>query len=120
MQPWHLYLMALLYISAGIFHFLKPGIYLRIMPPYLPAHKILVYLSGAAEIVLGVGICLPSLQRISLFGLILMLLVFLPVHWHMLAKSRKGRGIPRWALILRIPLQFVLMYWAFSYLCPEF
>ncbi len=115
-QPWHLYLMAVLYFVAGIFHFLRPGMYVRIMPKYLPAPKTLVYFSGVAEMVLGIGLCIPYLKQLSLFGLILMLTLFLPVHWHMLANRRKDRGIPRWALILRIPLQFGLMYWAFYYL----
>ena len=57
--PWHLYLLAILYIFAGIMHFMKPEIYLRIMPRYLPNPKLLVIRSGIAEIMLGIGLFFP-------------------------------------------------------------
>ena len=114
--PWHLYLMALLYILAGFNHFRKPKIYLRIMPRYLPAPKTLVYLSGIAEVILGIGICFPSTKNISIYGIIAMLIIFLLVHFYMLSSKKAGAGIPLWLLILRLPIQFVLMYWAYYYL----
>lgn len=114
--PWHLYLMALMYVAAGIFHFLKPKIYMRIMPRYLPAHKLLVYLSGLAEIILGVALCFSVTKDFAIYGLILMLLVFLLVHFYMLSSEKAGAGIPHWLLILRIPLQFFLIWWAWFYL----
>lgn len=113
--PWHLYLMAGLYVIAGTMHFLKPKIYLRIMPRYLPYHKLLVFLSGMAEILLGIGLCFEATRRLSAFGIILMLAVFLPVHFYMLSNEKAAVGLPKWALVLRIPLQFALMYWAYSY-----
>ena len=114
--PWHLYLMASIYVLAGIVHFIKPRIYERIMPRYLPAHRTLVYLSGAAEILLGIGLFFSETRTLSLYSIILMLIVFLLVHFYMLSSKKAGAGIPQWALLLRIPLQFFLMYWAWSYL----
>lgn len=116
MYPWHLYAMALLYIFAGIFHFIKPKIYLRIMPNYLPNHKLLVYLSGLAEIILGISIAIPVLKNIALSLIILMLIVFIMVHVYMLTNKKASVGLPKWVLILRLPLQFFLMYWAYSYI----
>lgn len=114
--PWHLFLMACMYILAGTMHFIKPRMYERIMPRYLPAHRILVYLSGAAEIILGIGLFFPETRAIAIYGIIIMLAVFLLVHFYMLSSKKAGAGIPKWALILRIPLQFFLMYWAWYYL----
>ncbi|MCH4823489.1 DoxX family protein [Gramella lutea] len=114
--PWHLYLMALMYVIAGVFHFLKPKMYMRIMPRYLPAHKTLVLLSGAAEILLGVGLCFPETKDLAIYGIILMLLVFLLVHFYMLSSEKAGAGLPKWILIVRIPLQFILIWWAWFYL----
>ena len=114
--PWHLYLMAFIYILAGFFHFLKPKIYLRIMPRYLPAHKTLVYLSGAVEIGLGLGLCFPATKNWAIYGIILMLIIFLLIHFYMLTSKKADAGIPVWALIARIPLQFFLMWWAYFYL----
>jgi uncharacterized membrane protein len=47
------WLMAALYVSAGVMHFVNPWFFVQIMPPYLPWHWELVYLSGAIEITLG-------------------------------------------------------------------
>ncbi len=115
MYPYDLYFMAALYIFAGIMHFIKPKVYLRIMPKYLPNHKSLVALSGAAEIVLGIGLCFPATKNIAIFGIIAMLTVFLSVHFYMLSSEKASAGIPKWILLLRIPLQFGLMYWAYGY-----
>lgn len=115
-SPWHLILMAIIYILAGIIHFIKPRVYERIMPRYLPAHRTLVYLSGAAEILLGIALLFTETRSLAIYGIILMLAVFLLVHFYMLTSKKAGAGIPQWALILRIPLQFFLMYWAWIYL----
>lgn len=114
--PWHLYLLGCMYVMAGIMHFLVPKIYLRIMPRYLPKHRLLVFLSGLSEILLGTGLCFPATKNISIIGILLMLALFLSVHLYMLKGKKEGAGIPMWILLLRIPLQFVLMYWAYSYL----
>lgn len=114
--PWHLYAMAIMYVVAGVFHFLKPKMYMRIMPNYLPNHKTLVYLSGLAEVILGIAICIPAFKTLGIYGIIAMLLVFLLVHFYMLSSKKASAGIPKWILILRIPLQFFLMYWTYWYL----
>jgi uncharacterized membrane protein len=115
-EPVGLYLMAVIYILAGLMHFIKPKVYLRVMPNYLPKHKLLVFWSGIAEVLLGVGLCFPVLKTISVYGIILMLAVFLLVHFYMLSSEKASAGIPKWILTLRIPLQFGLMYWAWMYL----
>ncbi|WP_027067824.1 MauE/DoxX family redox-associated membrane protein [Maribacter sp. Hel_I_7] len=114
--PWHLYLMGTIYIIGGILHFIKPKVYLRIMPQYLPFHKPLVLLSGLAEIILGFGLFFKVTKDFSIYGIIAMLAVFLLVHFYMLSSEKAGAGFPKWVLLLRLPLQFALMYWAFIYL----
>ena len=114
--PWHLYLMAAMYVFAGTMHFIKPKAYLRIMPQYLPNHKLLVALSGFSEIVLGIGLCFSTTKNLSIYAIILMLSIFLLVHFYMISGEKASAGIPKWILILRIPLQFGLMYWAWYYI----
>lgn len=115
-EPIGLYVMAAIYTVAGCMHFIKPKMYLRIMPRYLSNHKALVFWSGIAEILLGVGLCIPILKIISIYGIIAMLAVFLLVHFYMLSSKKASAGIPKWILILRLPMQFGLMYWAWMYL----
>lgn len=109
-----LYLMAGMYVLAGLLHFFKPRMYQGIIPPYLPNPRALVYISGIFEIGLGVGLLFEESRRLSAWGIMLMLLAFLPVHIYML-RSEKFRKFPAWALWVRIPLQFLLIYWAYSF-----
>ncbi|MCG2459428.1 hypothetical protein K8352_01555 [Flavobacteriaceae bacterium F89] len=113
--PWHLFLMAALYLFGGLMHFIKPRIYLRIMPRFLPNPELLVKLSGWAEIGIAIALCIPYFRNLAIWLLIAMLAIFLWVHFYMLSSKKAGAGVPQWILILRIPLQFVLMYWAFTY-----
>ena len=108
--------MAGLYILAGLMHFVKPKMYMRIMPRYLPNHKFLVLLSGLVEIVLGVAVLFSKTKAFAIYGIIAMLVIFLLVHFYMLSGEKASAGISKWILILRIPLQFFLMYWAWVYL----
>ena len=108
--------MAGMYVFAGLMHFVKPKAYLRIMPRYLPYHKVLVSWSGIAEVLLGIGLCFSITKNHAIWGIIAMLCVFLTVHFYMLSDEKASAGIPKWILILRIPLQFGLMYWSYWYL----
>ena len=82
------------------------------MPKFLPAHDLLIYLSGIAEILLGIGILFPQTRNLALWGIIAMLLVFLLVHINMLFPAN-SLGISAWILWLRLPIQFLLIYWAY-------
>lgn len=114
-SPWHLYVMSAVYIIAGLLHFFVPSVYLRIMPRYLPFPKTLVYASGFAEIALGTLLCFEETRSLSSYAIICMLAVFLLVHFYMLKGKKEAAGFPKWILILRVPLQFLLMYWAYLY-----
>ena len=107
--------MGVLYILAGMNHFRKPKIYERIIPPYLPAHNTLVVLSGIAEMILGFMILNKNTQQEGAWGIIVMLILFIPVHIYMLQNEKAAMRLPKWLLILRLPLQFALMYWAYLY-----
>lgn len=109
--------MGALYFAAGVNHFYKPGFYLNIMPPWIPAHAFLVQLSGVAEILLGIGVILAPTRRISAWLIIAMLIAFMPVHIHMIINAASF-GVPLWALWLRIPLQGLLIAWAWCYTRP--
>lgn len=86
------------------------------MPRYLPSPKTLVYISGLAEILLGLGTFFHSTKNYALWGLILLLTVFFLVHIYMLKNKKTGLGLPKWILITRLLFQFVLIWWAWFYL----
>jgi uncharacterized membrane protein len=110
-----LYLMAILYTLAGIWHFVRPAVYLKIMPPYLPNPLLLVQLSGIAEIICGILLIIPRTRALGAWATIALLIAVLPANYYMLQKGGAAFRMPQWVLIARIPLQFVLMYWAYCY-----
>jgi len=113
-----LYVMAAFYIAAGVNHFLSPDFYVAIMPPYLPRHLELVYLSGVAEIVCGVGLLIPRTRVLAAWATIALLVAIYPANIHValndipLGGRSEGLGIWNW---LRLPFQFVLIAWAWWY-----
>ena len=108
------YILAFLLIMAGILHFLKPRFYMKIMPEYLPAHFLLVILSGIAEIVCGLLLLFPITQNIGAYLTIALLVAVFPANIEMsrkyLVKKKKGF----WWTILRLPLQVLLIWWAYQ------
>ena len=106
-----------LYIAAGILHFVATRRYTAILPNYLPAHRDLVLISGAAEIAGGLGILvpIPPIQRSAAWGLIALLIAVMPANINMAAHHDKFPSIPAWALWARLPLQIPLIYRAWIY-----
>ena len=100
---------------AGSLHFLYPRAYARIVPAYLPAPLTLVYLSGVAEILGGLGLLLPETRALAAWGLVLLFLAIFPANVNM-AVHRIGftrAPPPAWLLWARLPLQAVLIAWAY-------
>jgi uncharacterized membrane protein len=107
---------ASLYMLGGINHFWHPGFYVHIMPDHYAHPAALVRISGAAEILGGMGLLVPATRRFSAAGIILMLIVFLDVHLFMLTHQARFPEVPVWLVWARLPLQFLLVAWAAVYL----
>jgi uncharacterized membrane protein len=112
---------AVAFVGTGILHFVRAEAFISIMPPYLPAHRELVYLSGVFEILGGIGLLIPFLRRVAGWGLIALLLAVLPANVHMAMNPDDfdHLGIPLWALYARLPVQFLLMYAIFWAVKPK-
>jgi uncharacterized membrane protein len=113
------HLMAVLYIAAGINHFLNPQLYLRIMPPYLPWPMFLQYLAGFFEFALGVLLLIPKFSRLAAWGLIALLIAVFPANLHMALNMELFPDLPAWYHWIRLPLQLVLIAWAWLYTREE-
>jgi uncharacterized membrane protein len=107
--------MGLVYVAAGVNHFLSPRTYEGIMPDYLPAHHELVMLSGVAEIAGGLGVMVPQTRRAAAWGIVGLLVAVMPANVWMVQHPERYPGIPDWALWVRLPLQGVLVWWAWRY-----
>lgn len=107
------YLFALVFVLAGANHFINTPFYLRMMPPILPAPLFLVYLSGVCEIALGILLLIPKTSRLAAFGLIALLIAVFPANVFMAMNPQMFPEFSQTALYLRLPLQLVLIAWAF-------
>ena len=99
----------LAFIVAGLNHFRVPRFYQRMMPPYIPAPKEMVDISGVAEVALGAALFVPRLQPVARYGLLALLLAVFPANLHMALNADKFGGIPEWALWARLPFQPLMM-----------
>jgi uncharacterized membrane protein len=115
MLPWHQYVMGILLVLAGMNHFRTPKLYERIVPPYIPAAGTVVILSGILEMVLGFMLMNKNSQTEAAWGIIIMLILFIPAHVYMIQNKKASLKVPKWALILRFPLQLALILWAYHY-----
>jgi uncharacterized membrane protein len=109
------WMFGLLFIAAGINHFLATAFYISIMPPYLPWHRELVYISGVAEVVLGTALWLRRFRGGAAWGLIALLVAVFPANLHMAVHPEQFPMLPPLGLWLRLPLQGVLIGWAYWY-----
>ena len=101
------------FVGAGMFHLVLPGVYEPAMPPWLPSHRALILLSGVAEVAGGLGVLWPrpAVQRAAGWGLALLLVAVYPANvWMAMA----GVGGPAWALWARLPVQGALVAWALA------
>lgn len=105
-------LQAIFYVAAGVNHFWHTGMYAAIMPPHYSHPIALVRISGAAEILGGLGLLPRQTRWFAACGIIAMLVLYFDVHVFMAMHPGRFSSIPVWLLYGRIPLQFVLIAWA--------
>lgn len=111
------WLLAGLMTFAGVMHFASPKGFVKIVPRWLPAPRALVAVSGLFEILGGVGLLVPATQHAAAWGLIALLVAVFPANVNM-ALHRLPLGnkpMPAWALWARLPLQGVLIAWAWLF-----
>lgn len=106
------YLLAVFFIAAGMNHFVHSAFYMKIIPPYVPWHEAVNYISGALEILLGALVLFPSVARPAGWGLILLLLAVFPANVYMAQNSHLFPEINKTALLIRLPIQFLFILWA--------
>lgn len=109
----------LFFVGAGVNHFLATGFYLRMMPAYVPWHVALVYLSGVAEIALGLLLLIPKTSTLAAWGLIALLMAVFPANLQMALHPDTFPEFSVAGLWMRLPLQGVLIAWAYWYTRPR-
>jgi uncharacterized membrane protein len=112
------YLLAIFMVGAGTMHFVRPDFYMKIMPPYLPLHLPLVYLSGLFEAGLGLLLLVPRFSRLAAWGIIALLIAAFPANIYVYQHQELLPASPI-VHLLRLPLQAVFILWAFWHTRPS-
>lgn len=103
------------YIAAGINHFRIPGFYTGIIPNYMPHPVLLNTLAGLFEILFGLLLIPAKTRALAAWGIVLMLIAFIPVHTNMIWGGQGHAGPIKVSPLLawlRLLLQPVLILWA--------
>jgi uncharacterized membrane protein len=108
-----LVLAAIFFIGAGVLHFVKTDFYLRIVPPYIPWHLAMVWISGVCEILGGIGLLIPRVRRAAAWGIVALLIAVFPANLYMATDpvAAGAAGQPPLLLWGRLPLQIVFIWW---------
>ena len=117
-----MYLMSIGLIYIGIDHFIDPDFFLNIMPPYLPWHLELVYISGFFEILLGVLLMFKKYRFYAGWGLILLFIAVYPANIYLAFNEAPQKALeisPFLASWVRLPIQFILIAMAYWYTNPN-
>jgi uncharacterized membrane protein len=110
-----LWLMTTLYIVAGLNHFVHPEFYLKIMPAFMPYPLAMVYVSGLCEVLFALLLIPLSTRRLAAWLIILLLIAIFPANLNMTYDYWQRHDRHLWITIVRLPLQLVLIWWAWQY-----
>ena len=111
----NIFLLSGLFVIAGAMHFVIPGRYASIMPAWIPYPFGMVYLSGVAEILGGLGLLIPRLRTAAAIGLIALLIAVFPANIQMLVNAINSHSSTAYIALLwlRLPLQPLLIVWIY-------
>ena len=110
------------FVFAGVSHFTNPEFFVAIVPAWMPGSALgVVYLSGVAEILGGLGALLPATRRLAGLWLIALLVAVYPANVAMALDPERwvAAGTPLWALFARLPFQFLFIVWAWWATRPD-
>ncbi len=106
------------YLFAGSYHFINPEFYLGLIPDYLPYPEFLNYISGVLEVLLGIGVALPKYRLTAAYGIMVLMLLFIPSHVYFIQIGScidGGLCVPPWLAWFRLILIHpLLIYWAWA------
>ena len=108
------WVLAGLYLAAGVLHLLVPGPFLTITPGWVPFPLEVIRLTGAAEIAGAVGLMVPRLRRAAGWGLAAYAICVFPANIkHAIDSLQQAHPLLGWSYHApRLALQPVIVWWA--------
>ena len=107
--------MSAIYCIAGISHFLKPKIFLKIMPKWVPYPEQVNLLVGGIEVILGIALLFSFTRNYAAVGIIVLLIAVFPANVYHFQKAR-SKGVFMIPTLIRLPVQVLLIYWAYTFI----
>ena len=100
-------------LFAGVMHFANPSFFNEIVPPWLPPSEAFwTYVSGVAEIVIGIVLLRPSTRRLGALAAIWLFIAVYPANLYM-AWDWRGRPFNEQLVSYgRLPFQFLFIWLA--------
>lgn len=108
-QPVGLAIVFTWFCLGGIAHFIWPAAFASIIPPGLPFKIPAVYITGVFELLGALGILLPRYRRAAGIGLIVLAVCVTPANVYMWWHAEQFPHVPESLLLLRLPLQVLLL-----------
>lgn len=100
----------LFFLVGGVAHFTETELEMRILPPWVPWPRFTILIFGVFELLGAAGLLLQRTRRMAGWGLFLLTIVVTPANIYMLTHHELFPKIPEWVLVLRLPLQLVLLW----------
>lgn len=106
-------LLAAFLLGAGTMHFVNPGFFDAIVPPWVPgSERAATYASGVAELLVGAGILAARTRRIALWSAAALFVAVYPANLYMAWDWRDRELVDRLVAYGRLPLQIPMVWWA--------
>ena len=105
--------LAVFLIFGGVQHFISANNYIPFVPSFLPFTMAIIYLSGLFEVLFGVALFFKKLEILGAWGILILMLLFLPIHIWDVISNNPAIGSHNAALI-RLPIQFLLIFIAWK------
>jgi uncharacterized membrane protein len=118
MKKVSLYIMGLFYMAAGVNHFIHPAFYKEIMPARIAFHDEAIFISGICEVLFALLLLFPSTRRPAAWAITGLLIVVFPANIQMMLNYYHENNPGLWFALLRLPLQIVLIWWAYLFTKP--
>lgn len=118
--PWKLagkWIFGLSFVVTGVSHFIATDFFLKVMPPYVPLPREMIWLSGVFEVALGILLLVPRTSRLAAWGLVALLVAVFPANIHVYLHRDLFPPFPFSEVVhlVRLPFQGVLIYWAYGF-----
>lgn len=106
------FIFAIFMVYAGVQHFISPDFYRPFVPAFLPFTLAIIYVSGVLEVLLGILLIIPKYGKLAAFGILILMIAFLPIHiWDIFTDTPAIGGHK--AALIRLPVQllFIAIAW---------